>query len=158
VRPRARALLVALCVYFVTLTLTDGDSGGRERPFLSPQFGRHSAPSRIGRSSHLPPPSDVIPPPSGRQSNTGGEIPPTAVSPVAGRRASAPRPDLRLPRRTHHKAKPAIVSPADRSQLDSRSSHVGHPVTTGRPQEDESPEDGLIVHDFPGHVSDNRCR
>jgi len=153
VRPRVS------CVACVTLT--DGDVGGAQRQLLSPLFARHSAPSRIGRS-HLPPPSDVIPPPtaappSGRQSNTAGEVPPSAVSPVAGRRASAPRPDVGLPRRTH-KAKPGVVSPADRGLQHSSQARAGCPAAADGLPETELVEDGFVVRDFHGHVTDSGCR
>lgn len=132
-------LAVACCV-------TDGDDGGRHRSSLTPQFGRHSAPSRIGGRTHLPP-SDVVTPPGGRPSNTGDEVAPSAVSPLTVRRpAAARRPD---PRRTY-KVKPvAVAGPADRARQELPSSHGGYPADVDQLRHrDELPE----------HVVDNRRR
>lgn len=89
-------------------------SGRQQRSFPSSPPGRHSAPSRIGRSL-LPSPSVDAHSSScagGRQPTTVGETP----SVVAGRRAAesspgtgGPRPDHGVLRKTQ-KARPAVGS------------------------------------------------
>jgi len=147
-------------VYCVALTDHDGVGGGcgvrPQRSLLqSPQFGRHSAPSRPTHSAHLPPgPSDVTTPPGGRSPNTGMHevVASSAVSPpLTGRRPAAPCPDSR---RTY-KVKPGVVvvvGPADRRQQHLPSS--SHAADVDRIPRDEFPGDGFV--DLHGRVIDNR--
>jgi len=156
----------------VVVAVIDGD--GRQRTLLSPtiessQLERHSAPSNIGRS-HLPPPPDVIQSltattaslSGGRMSNSGGEIP-SVVSPVNIRRTAesspraAPRTNFGFARRTH-KEGPTVDSPTIHAQQHPSPVHARHSATVAQQPTDKIPEDEFAVRDFPGLVTDNRCR
>jgi len=138
----------------------------RSPTIASPQFERHSAPSRVGRS-HLPSPSDVIQPPTAsspvrRTSNSGAGIP-RVVSPITIRRTAesspkvASRTDFGLARRTN-KARPTVDSPSAHGEQEQSPVHARNHADEARLPDNELPEDGFTVHDLSDCITDNRCR
>jgi len=151
------------------------DANGRHRSLLpptitSPQFERHSAPSRISRS-HLPPPppSEAIQPPTANvtvgRTSTGGAGIPSVAPPVSSGRPSAESSsklasctELGLARRTF-RARPAVDSSPARRQQDPSPVRARYPAAAVvNLPEDELQEDGFMERDLADSVNDSGYR